>query len=207
MYENQNDPYQQGMNQQNNSQPGYGEQNQQPYSQQGYGEQNQQPYNQPGYSNSNQQSYGQPGYNAPYQNQQMYGMGTEMPKEKGTGVGFGIASMILGILSLLFFCTGCNILFIILAVIFGAIQIVKNEQKGFAITGLITSGVSLLLFVLLYVFIIISTGDLNYYDYYDNYYNDYSNGYYDDYDDDYSSLYYDGLQETDNHNLYDLQEL
>ena len=71
-------------------------------------------------------------------NMQMNQMQQGGQKKKGDGVGFGVASMVLGILSLLFFCTGCNLLFIILAVIFGIIQLVKNEQKGFAITGLVT---------------------------------------------------------------------
>lgn len=123
-------------------------------------------------------------------NMQMNQMQQGGQKKKGNGVGFGVASMVLGILSLLFFCTGCNILFIILAVIFGIIQLVKNEQKGFAITGLITSGISLLLFLILWISVFVNTGSMDYYDYYRDYYNG-SSDYDDDYDDnyDYNDIY------------------
>ena len=123
-------------------------------------------------------------------NMQMNQMHQGGQKKKGDGVGFGVASMVLGILSLLFFCTGCNLLFIILAVIFGIIQLVKNEQKGFAITGLVTSGISLVLFMILIISVFASTGSLDYYDYYRDYYD--GSGDYDDYDNNYDYDYNDG---------------
>ena len=123
-------------------------------------------------------------------NMQMNQMQQGGQKKKGDGVGFGVASMVLGILSLLFFCTGCNLLFIILAVIFGIIQLVKNEQKGFAITGLVTSGISLVLFMILIISVFESTWSLDYYDYYRDYYD--GSGDYDDYDTTYDYDYNNG---------------
>ena len=123
-------------------------------------------------------------------NMQMNQMQQGGQKKKGDGVGFGVASMVLGILSLLFFCTGCNLLFIILAVIFGIIQLVKNEQKGFAITGLVTSGISLVLFMILIISVFESTWSLDYYDYYRDYYD--GSGDYDDYDNNYDYDYNNG---------------
>lgn len=49
---------------------------------------------------------------------------------KSESIGFGIASLVLGILSLLLFCTCINWLTGILAIIFGIIQIVKSEKRG-----------------------------------------------------------------------------
>ena len=42
-----------------------------------------------------------------------------MVKEQEPGVGFGIASLVLGIISLLLFCTCINIPLAILAIVFG----------------------------------------------------------------------------------------
>lgn len=124
--------------------------------------------------NPYQQGYTQNVYQQPYTT-----YGGQPEKQKGESIGFGIASMILGIVALIFFCTGCNILFAILAIVFGIVQLVKNKQKAFAITGIITAGLSMLLFIMLYVMMVISAGTSDYYDdYYDNYYDGY--GYYGD---------------------------
>ena len=67
-------------------------------------------------------------------------------------IGLGLASMILGIVTFMFFwmplipfTTG------VLAVIFGIIALAKKCRKSFALTGLITGGASLLLMILLIV--------------------------------------------------------
>ncbi len=65
---------------------------------------------------------------------------------KKIGQGFGIASLVLGIISLILFCTCINIVLAIVAIIFGIIQIVKYEKKGMAIGGIATAGASILLF-------------------------------------------------------------
>ena len=80
------------------------------------------------------------------------GMNPGMPqqKQKGDGRGYGIASLILGIVSVLLFCTCINWVTAILAVIFGIIQITKNKEHGLAIGGIITAAVSMVLSVVLY---------------------------------------------------------
>ena len=62
--------------------------------------------------------------------------------------GFGIASLVLGIFSLVFFCSCLNIFTAILAIIFGIIQLsrFKNFGKGLAIGGLVTAIASIILF-------------------------------------------------------------
>ena len=64
---------------------------------------------------------------------------------KGTGTGFGIASLVLGILSVFTFACCINYILAVLAIIFGIVQIVKNEKKGLAIGGIITAVISIVL--------------------------------------------------------------
>lgn len=72
--------------------------------------------------------------------------------------GFGIASMVLGIVSLVLFCSCVNILLAIAAIIFGIIQLATpGSKKGMAIAGLITSALSILLFIIFSVTFVIST--------------------------------------------------
>ena len=111
----------------------YGNQNgSNPYGDNAYGNQ----YNQ--YQNNQYQNNGNPYVNnGP----------TVGPTGKKIGTGFGIASMVLGILALCTFCACINIPLAILAVIFGIIQLVAYEKKGFAIAGIITAVLSIILFV------------------------------------------------------------
>lgn len=68
------------------------------------------------------------------------------------GNGFGIASMVLGILALVFFCGCINIPLAIIAIVFAAIHINrKNGSIGFAIAGIVTSVISVLLTVIMLV--------------------------------------------------------
>ena len=69
---------------------------------------------------------------------------------KKIGLGFGIASLVLGIVSLLCFCTCINIVLAILAIIFGIIQIISYESRGMAIGGIVTATISIILFVTCY---------------------------------------------------------
>ncbi|MCM1181345.1 MAG: DUF4190 domain-containing protein [Clostridium sp.] len=75
--------------------------------------------------------------------------------EAETPQGFAIASLVMGILSILSSCCcGFGSLFGILGIIFGCIQ-QKNEngqKPGMAIAGLITSGIGLLLGILSIIF-------------------------------------------------------
>lgn len=94
-----------------------------------------------------------------------YGPGvahTAQTVPKGPRIGLGLASMILGIVTFMLFwipfipfTTG------ILAVIFGIIALAKKCRKSFALTGLITGGISIALMVLLIVgFTQVDWGDM-----------------------------------------------
>lgn len=66
--------------------------------------------------------------------------------------GFGIASMVLGILALIFTCGCLNIPLAILSIIFAIIHINrKTGSVGFAIAGLVTSTISVILMVIMVV--------------------------------------------------------
>lgn len=88
-----------------------------------------------------------------YQNQGMYQPGYEDNgynrdlKERKSGNGFGIASLVLGLISLVLFCTCINIPLAILAIIFGIIQLVRGGNKGMAIAGTATGVVSIIALV------------------------------------------------------------
>lgn len=113
-------------------------------------------------------------YGEPEQNQNPYGepnqqsnpyAGPETPKYgasgKKLGLGFGIASMVLGIISLLCFCSCINIILAILAIIFGIIQIVSYETKGMAIAGIVTATISVILFVTCYALLLSNATFMN----------------------------------------------
>ena len=96
---------------------------------------------------SNNAQYTQYSNNDYSNNNQYSSNGTQYgPNGKKVGQGFGIAALILGIISLLCFW-GCCLNFVtgILAIIFGIIQIVQYEGKGMAIAGIITSVISFIL--------------------------------------------------------------
>lgn len=125
-------------------------------------------------------------------------------KQKGDGVAFGVASMVLGIISLLLFCTCANFLTGILAIIFGIIQLTKHKDKPFAVTGIVTAAISMVMGIFLWLLLAAGMSDasLNSYDdIYDYYYGD---EYYDDsYDDDYRDDYYDGYDYYDYYDYFD----
>ena len=103
-------------------------------------------------------------------------------KEKGDEIALGIASMCLGIASLLLFCTCVNVAMAIASVILGILQIVKNKNKVFSIVGFVTSGIAFILTILFVIGIIaFSSEEMNnnstYYHMYDDIYNEM----YDDY--------------------------
>ena len=68
------------------------------------------------------------------------------------GNGFGIAAMVLGILALVFFCGCINIPLAIISIIFAIIHINrKTGSIGFAIAGIVTSTISVILTVIMIV--------------------------------------------------------
>jgi hypothetical protein len=110
-------------------------------------------YQQPNYgqqqNNGQQPNYGtQYNYGNPNDGQQYYG---QVQQQKSQDIGFGLASMILGIVSLLMFCTCINYILAILAIVFGIIQIVRCEKRGMAIAGIVTGGLSILLATIMWI--------------------------------------------------------
>ena len=105
-------------------------------------------------------------------------MSYAQPKQKGTSTGLGIASMVLGIISILLFATCLNYILGIVAIVLGIIQLVKNEKKGMAIAGIITAVVSFLLTIFLWVGIMDYVGSTDM----DSIYNDYYRYYEENYD-------------------------
>ena len=89
-----------------------------------------------GYQNSGYQNNG-------YRNQ----TNTGYPPQQSQG--FGLASMIMGIVSLVMFCSCINIPLAITAIVFGVIQLSRtgNQKKGMAIAGIVTSVLSIVMFV------------------------------------------------------------
>lgn len=152
--------------------PDYGNANQQ-YGTPDYGNANQQ-YGNPNYGNTNQQ-YGNPNYgNAGEQyGNPNYGQASQ----KGQGIGLGIASLVLGILSILLFLTCLNFILGLVAIVLGIIQIVKNQKKGMAITGIVTAVVSFVLTILVYIGVFAYIGTDDFQDLYNQYYEENSNDY------------------------------
>ena len=97
--------------------------------------------------------------------------------QKGTGTGLGIASMVLGIISVLLFATCLNYILGIIAIVLGIIQIVKNEKKGMAIAGIITAVVSFLLNIFLWIGIVQFAGSSDMDSIYNEYYRYYEENY------------------------------
>lgn len=73
------------------------------------------------------------------------------------GSGFGIASMVLGILSIVLSCTCINIPMAIIAIIFAVVHFGRNSSnRGFGIAGIVTAVVSLVLTVLLWILVAVT---------------------------------------------------
>lgn len=175
--------------QQSYQQPqGNGYQPQQSYQQpQGYGYQPQPNYQQPqGYGYPQQQNMYQtanPQAQGGYQSGANYNYG-QYEKDPKESTGFGIASLVLGIIAVVLFCTGCNILLAVLAIIFGIIQLVRSNYKGMAIGGIITGGLSIVFFIIYWI--IVGGAAISYDDIYDKYYYNYDS--YNDYGDLYEEI-------------------
>lgn len=76
---------------------------------------------------------------------------------KGQGTGLGIASMVLGILTILSICCSSVVPFLpvilgIVSIVLGIIQLVKNDAKGMAIAGIICSVVGIIGYISLAAF-------------------------------------------------------
>ena len=141
-----------------------------------YSQQN--PYSNPGtnsytnantYTNANPYSNGNT-YSTPYQqntNQSQNLYYGQASQNKEDSIGFGVASMVLGILSIFTFVCCINYIFAILAIIFGIVQLVKSKKKGMAITGIITAAISIIIATIFWI-AAASEGKTNFSDF-DNY--------------------------------------
>lgn len=156
----QNDPYhnnnannpfnqQQSYAQQPNQQQGYAQQpnQQQGYAQQPYQAQSQQGYTQQPYQAQPQQGYTQQPYNQQPYNQQpvqynVYNNQTQIDPEEKTAKNYGIASLVLGIVSLV--C--CGLFASVPGLIFGILSLKKKkENNGMAIAGIVLSIIGIVL--------------------------------------------------------------
>lgn len=142
-----------------------------------YGDPNSQ-YGNPQYGNPNQQ-YGNP--NGQYQ---QYGNPNAGGKRKGDGKGLGIASMVLGILAVLTFAFCINYILAVIAIVLGIVQIVKNEKKGMAIVGIVTSVISIILSIVLWVGMLMFMKTPEF----DKIMNEYGTQYYEEYQEEYEGL-------------------
>jgi hypothetical protein len=99
-------------------------------------------YNQPDYSQQ-QGNYSQPNYN-----QQPYQQNYTQPSS-----GFGIASMVCGILALITCCLWCTCIpLAVVSIVLGILQIQKGTAKGMAIAGIVCSSIGLILFIALTIY-------------------------------------------------------
>lgn len=145
----QDNPYQPQDYSQPQDNPGeqsYSQPQDNPYQSQTYSN----PYQGQTYSNPYQgSSYGSPQGNnyQQYGNHPYYGQASQ----KKDGAGFGIASLVLGVLSIFLFACCVNYITAILAIVFGILQLVKSDSKGMAIAGIITASLSILIATLLWI--------------------------------------------------------
>ena len=138
-----------------------------------------------GNRNNSYGPYGQtgPGYGPDGQNAWNNGNGyPQNPYQRYNGYyqqdpsrGFGIASMVLGIISLLCFCSFVNVLPAILSIVFGIISLSKRKNNGFAIAGIICAAVSI---VLLVITMILFAGNINLMNALQDYLNNYESNFY-----------------------------
>ena len=86
----------------------------------------------------------------PYPQQNPYATGYEQQKKPGKGL--GIAALICGIASLVFFCMCINIPLAVAALITGILCLTKKDGagKGMAIAGIITAAASILFFFIFF---------------------------------------------------------
>lgn len=82
--------------------------------------------------------------------------GTQYRQNTQPGNGFGIASLVLGILSLVFFWCFLNIPLAVLAIIFAVVHFSRSTgHNGLAVAGIVTSVVSVVLTILMVVLLVV----------------------------------------------------
>ncbi len=129
----------------------------------------------------------------------------EQKKQPEPDRGFGIASLVLGIISLVFFFATLNIPLAVLAIALGVVQLGKKQPKGMAIAGIITGDLAIFFTILMWLLIFLfhsvsgsvqsesySPYDYGYYDQYDRYGYDGGSRYYGQAPNGISQEYYQG---------------
>ena len=108
-----------------------------------------QTYNQPGGPYQQYQQTQNQNGRPYYENQTGGGLHPDQfQKKSSSGNGFGIASMILGIMSLVLFCTCLNIPLSVAAVIFGGLHLGRStEGRAMAVTGIVSAILSVIAFI------------------------------------------------------------
>ncbi len=77
------------------------------------------------------------------------------------GKGFGVASLICGIISLTLFCSIFNVFSSLLSIIFGIVHIRRGGKKGIAIIGMLCSVCSIILLIICMTLIMSNTAFLD----------------------------------------------
>lgn len=114
-----------------------------------YGDQSDSTFNQ-----TQNTGYGEPVHYESHQYQDPY---KNTPPEEPSGM--AIASLVLGIISVVISCAGYNIITAILAIIFGAIHLGKRRsRRGMAIAGIVLGIISIALFVIVIVIAAVAIG-------------------------------------------------
>lgn len=130
---------------------------------------------------------GQPCGQSPYMQpmgRPPYGQNPYEPQAKppkGDGIGFGIASLSLGVASIFLFSCCVNYITAVLAIVFGVLQIVKNRQRGLAVAGIVTAAVSVILGTVLWIGVAVNMEGKSFDEIYDSIYDEFYNYYEDQY--------------------------
>lgn len=106
-------------------------------------------WNQNPYENAQSgQGYNDNPYGNGYGGNHPYGGSKSTTSGKHTGIGYGIAALVLGLIALITFFAIGNIIPAVLAIIFGIVQLCRYEGgRGLAIGGIVTAILSLVLMV------------------------------------------------------------
>lgn len=131
--------------------------------------------------NTGSQQWNQQNNDGTWYGTENYGGNDVYGKPKNDSNGFGVASLVLGIMTLLLFCMCISWITGLLAIIFGIVQLVKSRKKGLAIGGIITGAIGLLLSILLYAGVFLNFSNPGRVHIYDDFYNDFYDDFYDEF--------------------------
>lgn len=95
-----------------------------------------------------------------YQNQQQYQNPYPKP-QKPDVIGFGLASMIIGIIAVCLFLFCINIVLAVVSIVLGIVQLCTARRKGMAVTGILLSFISVILTGVFW-FLVMRQGDYFY---------------------------------------------